>query len=36
MVHVLQQRYGMARREEAAATPEANDRLDETQVGFAW
>jgi DNA repair photolyase len=39
MVRVLQQRYGMARREDmeanAAAAP-VGARLDETQVGFAW
>ncbi|MBI3400570.1 MAG: radical SAM protein [Acidobacteria bacterium] len=37
MVHVLQRRYGLARREEAG-TPavEAYEHLDETQVGFAW
>ncbi|MBI3493640.1 MAG: hypothetical protein HY047_17970 [Acidobacteria bacterium] len=40
MVRVLQQRYGMTRREEAspagAAAPVLDDRLEETQVGFAW
>jgi hypothetical protein len=39
MVHVLQQRYGMARRrgmEEGPPAPGVADPLDETQVGFAW
>ncbi|MBZ5556122.1 MAG: radical SAM protein [Acidobacteriia bacterium] len=39
MVRVLQQRYGMARREDANApgdAPAADEPNEETQVGFAW
>jgi DNA repair photolyase len=38
MVRVLQQRYGMARREDASPMggPAKDDPIEEAQVGFAW
>jgi hypothetical protein len=42
MVHVLQSRYGLAKREQAAALDHAGESVpdeiapDDTQVAFAW
>ena len=36
MVRVLQDRYGVSRRESAAGTPEPERPLEPEQVGFSW